>query len=317
MSDAKPLCLIAGLSPFNARRNAPPSPEEIEEMASSIMEHGVIHPLLLRIEEQKYRVLDGGRRYFAAESGRIEWEHPVRCLFFEGADEQALEVSMISFLHRKDLHPVDEFERFAELRDAFPADHDTLASSVEELASFLKEAGEDEGEHDLEYFTWLNEFWPFDVESKRFVRGGVMADDLDADRAATRRDLLKLAGDRVSDALHSVLQLEDDPQERLVIAMMALASTMGTTAGIFMALHGLNPEEGLDKDIAIYLINETCALRVACPPAIELARGGIIGTARIEGIVKKSASPWFSALTSRAGRKREVADDRRPAPGGV
>jgi hypothetical protein len=52
-----------------------------------------------------------------------------------------------------------------------PADHDTLAGSVDELASFLKEAGEDEGEHGLEYFTWENEFWTFDAETKRFVRG--------------------------------------------------------------------------------------------------------------------------------------------------
>jgi ParB family chromosome partitioning protein len=143
MSDAKPLCLIAGLSPFNARRNAPPSPEEIEEMASSILEHGIIDPLLLRIEDQKYRVLDGGRRYFAlrqlAESERIEWHYPVRCLFFEGADEQALEVSMISFLHRKDLHPVDEFERFAELRDAFGLDETSIARKTGKSLRFVKE----------------------------------------------------------------------------------------------------------------------------------------------------------------------------------
>jgi ParB family chromosome partitioning protein len=143
MSDTKPLCLIAGLSPFNARRNAPPSPEEIEEMASSILEHGIIDPLLLRIEDQAYRVLDGGRRYFAlrqlAESGRIEWDHPVPCLFFEGADEQALEVSMISFLHRKDLHPVDEFERFAELRDAFGLDETSIARKTGKSLRFVKE----------------------------------------------------------------------------------------------------------------------------------------------------------------------------------
>lgn len=34
-------------------------------------------------------------------------------------------------------------------------------------------------------------------------------------------------------------------------------------------------------------------LGIACPPAIELARGGIIGTARVVGIVKESTSPWF------------------------
>jgi hypothetical protein len=32
---------------------------------------------------------------------------------------------------------------------------------------------------------------------------------------------------------------------------------------------------------------------VECPPAIELARGGIIGTARVVGIVKESTSLWF------------------------
>ncbi|HEY8066561.1 MAG TPA: hypothetical protein VIF40_17830 [Methylosinus sp.] len=32
---------------------------------------------------------------------------------------------------------------------------------------------------------------------------------------------------------------------------------------------------------------------VACPPAIGLARAGIIGTARVVGIARESKSPWF------------------------
>lgn len=35
------------------------------------------------------------------------------------------------------------------------------------------------------------------------------------------------------------------------------------------------------------------SIGIECPPAIELARGGIIGTARVVGIVKESRSLWF------------------------
>jgi hypothetical protein len=35
------------------------------------------------------------------------------------------------------------------------------------------------------------------------------------------------------------------------------------------------------------------SIGVTCPPAAELARGGIIGSAKVVGIVKESTSPWF------------------------
>jgi hypothetical protein len=35
------------------------------------------------------------------------------------------------------------------------------------------------------------------------------------------------------------------------------------------------------------------SLGIACPPAIELQRGGIIGSVDVTGVVKESASPWF------------------------
>jgi ParB family chromosome partitioning protein len=132
---------IAGLSKFNARQTVPQG-EELEEMKSSILAKGVTHPLMLRMEGKKYRVLDGGRRYYALKG--LEEEGKLRdplapYILFVGNDEEAYEASLISFVQRRDLHPVDEFERFIELRDRFTLDEAAIAERTGKSLRFVKQ----------------------------------------------------------------------------------------------------------------------------------------------------------------------------------
>lgn len=48
------------------------------------------------------------------------------------------------------------------------------------------------------------------------------------------------------------------------------------------------------------------SLGITCPPAAELQRGGIIGTARVIGVTAKSEDPWF------VGRIALVLDQVKP-----
>ncbi|OAI22911.1 hypothetical protein A1351_20295 [Methylosinus sp. R-45379] len=138
-----PLHKIAGVSRFNARRDEPAAPEEIAELAASIREHGVIDRLLLRVEDGKTVALDGGRRFQAlaslVEHGDIGVDCPVPCEIFEGSDEQAAEVSLVSFLQRRDLHPVSEFEQLVRLRNAFFLSDDEIARKTGKSLRFVKD----------------------------------------------------------------------------------------------------------------------------------------------------------------------------------
>jgi hypothetical protein len=63
-------------------------------------------------------------------------------------------------------------------------------------------------------------------------------------------------------------------------------------AGVYrIAIHAAKGMTRDEYDDAAGFMRQV--IGVECPPAIELARGGIIGTARVVWIVKESKSPWF------------------------
>lgn len=51
------------------------------------------------------------------------------------------------------------------------------------------------------------------------------------------RDLANTAAERVSTAMHSMMQLTDDPQTKFVIAVHAMTTAIGITCGIYQALN--------------------------------------------------------------------------------
>lgn len=84
----------------------------IAELASSIREHGVLQPIIVRPKGGGYELVAGERRYRAArEAGLEEIPAVVRDL----SDEKVLEVQLIENLQREDLHPMEEAEGYAQL----------------------------------------------------------------------------------------------------------------------------------------------------------------------------------------------------------
>jgi ParB family chromosome partitioning protein len=133
---------IAGLSKFNARKT-PPNPEDIDELAASIAAKGMQKPLVIRTEDGSLKVLDGGRRYVALnllwERGKLEEYHAIPITLFEGDDEAAAEFALIDFLHRKDLHPIDEFERFGDLVERFALTPEAIAAKLGKPLRYVRD----------------------------------------------------------------------------------------------------------------------------------------------------------------------------------
>lgn len=102
----------------NARRSG--GDEGIDELAALIRAKGLIQPLVVRpAKADKFEIMAGRRRYTAI--GRLiklgDWpkDQEVPCVIRDETDSDARETSAVENIGRLAMHPVDEFEHFADL----------------------------------------------------------------------------------------------------------------------------------------------------------------------------------------------------------
>lgn len=105
------------------------NPEELEELAASIREHGVIQPLILTQDQQlgDYLLIAGERRWLAARQAGLE---SVPALVREASDQQRLEVALIENVQRADLTPLEAAEAYRQLADEFNLSHEEISARV-------------------------------------------------------------------------------------------------------------------------------------------------------------------------------------------
>jgi len=105
----------------------------LQELASSIREHGVLQPILVRpIDENRFQLIAGERRWRASKLAGMP---TIPALVEDIDDETALEISIIENLQREDISPLDE----AAMYDRMIKDH---GYSIRKLAEKL---GKDKG----------------------------------------------------------------------------------------------------------------------------------------------------------------------------
>ena len=80
--------------------------EELQALADSITEHGIIQPLTVReLDSGYYQIIAGERRWRAARLANLS-EVPV--VVIEADDKKTMELALIENLQRQDLNPVEE-----------------------------------------------------------------------------------------------------------------------------------------------------------------------------------------------------------------
>ena len=83
-------------------------PQKLQQLAESILTHGILEPLLVRpLSDKHYELVAGERRYRAAKEIGLS-EIPV--IVREMTDVQAIELALVENLQREDLNPVEETE---------------------------------------------------------------------------------------------------------------------------------------------------------------------------------------------------------------
>ncbi len=101
--------------------------EELEGLAASIKEHGVLQPLILRKTQDGYQIIAGERRYRAAKLAGLD---KVPVLIKDISDQQADAISLIENLQREDLNPIEEAQALKAMMETHKLTQQDLADLI-------------------------------------------------------------------------------------------------------------------------------------------------------------------------------------------
>ena len=108
--------------------------EKIRELADSIVEHGIIQPLVVRESNGFCEIVAGERRWRAA---RIAGLKKVPCIMREFTDEQNMLVSIIENMQREDLNPIEEAKGLQQMMVNFGLTHDQISKSISKSRPYI------------------------------------------------------------------------------------------------------------------------------------------------------------------------------------
>lgn len=86
--------------------------DAIEELKESILEYGIIQPLIARKSIKGYEIVVGERRFRAAKEAGLE---TVPVVIKDLTDERMMELALLENLQREDLTPIEEAHAYANL----------------------------------------------------------------------------------------------------------------------------------------------------------------------------------------------------------
>ncbi|PWE33571.1 chromosome partitioning protein ParB [Maritimibacter sp. 55A14] len=111
--------------------------ENLEELAASIREKGVIQPLIVRPDPHQggaYQIVAGERRWRAAQMAQL---HELPVLIRDFDDTEVLEVAIIENIQRADLNPVEEAAGYRRLMEQFGHTQENLARALGKSRSHI------------------------------------------------------------------------------------------------------------------------------------------------------------------------------------
>jgi ParB family transcriptional regulator, chromosome partitioning protein len=100
---------------------------ELEQLAGSIREHGVLQPILVTETLDGYQLVAGERRFRASKLAGLD---RIPAIVRQLADRDQLEVALVENLQRQDLGPMEEAHAFRSLMDEFAMSQDAVANRV-------------------------------------------------------------------------------------------------------------------------------------------------------------------------------------------
>lgn len=106
----------------------------LEGLADSIRTHGIVQPLLVRRQGDRYELIAGERRWRAA---RLAGLSKVPVVVKEVPDRDLLEIALIENIQREDLNPIEEAQAYKRLIENVGLTQEALAARVGRDRSYI------------------------------------------------------------------------------------------------------------------------------------------------------------------------------------
>ena len=101
--------------------------KRLKELSDSIKKHGIIQPLLVREDGNKFELVAGERRLRAAKIAGIK---KVPVVVAKINDTQSLEIAILENVQREDLNPLEVSKGYQRLKEEFGYTQEQVAKSV-------------------------------------------------------------------------------------------------------------------------------------------------------------------------------------------
>tara|TARA_A100001388_G_scaffold263918_1_gene234744 strand:+ start:27 stop:869 length:843 start_codon:yes stop_codon:yes gene_type:complete len=111
--------------------------ENLNDLANSIKERGVIQPIIVRKSDtnnSKYEIIAGERRWLAAQKAGLN-EIPV--VVTDADDLKSLEFAIVENVQRHDLNPLEEAQGYKRLIDEFAYDQEKVSKFIGKSRSYI------------------------------------------------------------------------------------------------------------------------------------------------------------------------------------
>jgi len=133
-----PLDRIA-LNPYQPRKAF--DEKAIDELTRSVLEHGIVQPVVVtRTSDNRYRLIAGERRFRAAQRAGLPSLPAVIKDLLQESD--ALQIALIENIQREDLNPIEEANAYHQLHDDFGLTQEEISKRVGKerstVANFLR-----------------------------------------------------------------------------------------------------------------------------------------------------------------------------------
>lgn len=101
--------------------------EQLEALADSIKEHGVLQPIVVTKEGNKYKIVAGERRWRASKIADCK---TIPAIVRTVDAQNRLEMSLIENVQREDLNAIETATAYAKLRDQFNLNNEQISQRV-------------------------------------------------------------------------------------------------------------------------------------------------------------------------------------------
>tara|TARA_B100001142_G_scaffold251243_1_gene251498 strand:- start:1050 stop:1910 length:861 start_codon:yes stop_codon:yes gene_type:complete len=103
-------------SKFAVRQSSSPKNPELLLLKTSILQHGLLQPIVIRPLDHGFELVAGHRRFTACKS--LRWRF-ISCKIIDMSDKQAYEIQLTENIQRKSMNPIEEAQAYQKYVNEF------------------------------------------------------------------------------------------------------------------------------------------------------------------------------------------------------